>query len=167
MDSRYYNKYRQLIKVIDNVPRLLTLRLNDTFLMQGFIAAKIDSKDLELINIIRMSVEAVTVADIATADGRKISHNAWHALSSNHLRTGYNWPREPERFTKSQIEVWQRALKHTFLTRYANSASRTLHHNFQVHGWEDPTYLQKWKYFYSPIERRLYQRAGIGWKPYR
>ena len=161
------NKYRQLIEVVDNVPCLLKLRLNDTFLMQAFIEAKIDSTELELINIIRMSIQAVTITDIATADGRKITHNAWHALSSNHLRTGLDWPRAPARFTKTQIEVWQRALKHTFLTRYANSAARTLHFDFQVHGWEDPTYLHKWKYFYSPSDRRLYQRAGIGWKPYR
>ena len=98
--------------------------------MQAFIEAKIDPKELELINIIRMSIQAVTVADIATADGRKISHNAWHALSSNHLRMAYDWPRDPERFTKTHIEVWQRALQHTFLTRYANSVSRTLHHDF-------------------------------------
>ena len=161
------NKYRQLVEIIDNVPRLSKLRLNDTFLMKAFIEAQIDPKELELINIIRMSIQAVTVTDIATADGRKISHNAWHALTSNHLRMAYEWPRNPDRFTKNQIEVWQRALKHTFLTRYASPASRTLHPDFQVHAWKDSTYVQDWKYYYSPSERRLYQRAGIGWKPYR
>ena len=109
------------IEVIEDFVKMPTLRKGDAFLMNAFIRAKIPKKDLNIINMMRMSIKALTLADIATADGKYISTQAWNLISSNKLRDHYDWPRKPPNFSRNQIKVWQDAIRQTFIEGHNNS----------------------------------------------
>ena len=52
---------------------LQTLRVNDVFLMQSFVDSGFRGADLKSLNFTRKKLEAITSADIATVDGRRIT----------------------------------------------------------------------------------------------
>ena len=58
-----------------------------------------------------MYLKIVIVANIATPDGRGITHNAFLHKESNHIREHYDWPRSSDAFNKSQVLIWQNALQ--------------------------------------------------------
>ena len=102
--------------------------------MQEFIKAKVPACQLEIINIMRMSIKASTLSDICTAEGRSITNQAWSLINSNGLREDYDWPRKPNKFSTDQIKIWQRALAKTFLRAYEPSDSRRLKISFILGG---------------------------------
>ena len=61
--------------------------------MSIFISAGFRGEELKLLNEIRMSLQAITIADITTADGRSIHHSDVLLQQSNGLRKHYDWPR--------------------------------------------------------------------------
>ena len=81
----YCNKAAPIIEVIEDATFMEIEQNNDRFLMQEFIDAGINKNDLKIINLIRMSIKAITIADIATADRKTILYNAWHGIESNGL----------------------------------------------------------------------------------
>ena len=60
--------------------------------MQAFTDASLRNKDLYLLNIMRMALKVVTIADI---DDRKILHQAFLLQSVNQICDRYDWPRDP------------------------------------------------------------------------
>ena len=70
--------------------------------MEEFIAAGVSRDHLKIINYIRMHLKAITLADIATPNGRRITFDAWNVIGSNNLRVEYDWPRSPPSFTQRQ-----------------------------------------------------------------
>ena len=100
----------QALDVKGKFIQLELLRQSDKFLMWSFIKQGY-RKELFLLNVMRMSIQAISLADIVVSNGFKISQNAFHLVSSNGLRKkGFNWPNSPPKFTKKQIESWQKAL---------------------------------------------------------
>jgi hypothetical protein len=73
----------------------------------------------------RMSLQAVTVADITSSTGKTINHLSWELKQGNGLREHYDWPRDPPSFTTIQISLWQSALKKAFLQPHSIAAHRT------------------------------------------
>ena len=65
--------------------QLELLQQLDKFLMLSFIEQGY-RKELLLLNEMRMSIQAISLADIVTSNGFKISRNAFLLLSSNGLR---------------------------------------------------------------------------------
>ena len=122
----YCNKLAAIIEFIEDITFMKIERNNDKFLMQEFIDAGIDRNDLKLINRIRMSIKAITISDISTADGKNISYNAWNGIESNGLQNQLDWPREPPLFTRTQLLKWQNALYLTFCVEHSNSNMRLL-----------------------------------------
>ena len=66
----------------------------------------------------RMSIKALTLADIATVDGKYIASQSWNLIHSNNLREKYKWPRKPQKFQDHQIEIWRNALRQTFCEQH-------------------------------------------------
>ena len=97
----------QPIEIVEDYPEIPLLRKHDKFLMQLFLDAKDDipKSDLLLLNNIRMYLKVITIADIATPDGRHITHNVFLLKEGNHLREHYDWHRSPDAFTKSQALI--------------------------------------------------------------
>ena len=75
----------QVLDVKGKFVQLELLRQSDKFLMLSFIKQGY-CKELLLLNEMRMSIQAISLADIVTSNGFKISQNAFLLLSSNGLR---------------------------------------------------------------------------------
>ena len=104
----------QVLDVKGKFIQLELLRQSDKFLMLSFIKRRYCS-ELLLLNEMMMSIQAISLADIVTSNGFKISQNAFLLLSSNGLRKeGFDWPNSPPKFTKKQVGSWQKALQATF-----------------------------------------------------
>ena len=86
---------RNPIDIVEDFLDVPLLRDGDSYLMQAFIDAGFRGSQLKRLNVMRMELQAVTVADIATPDGRRLTHNAFLLRSSNGLRIIYDWPQTP------------------------------------------------------------------------
>jgi hypothetical protein len=116
--------------------------------MQGFIDAGYRKLDLNILNFMRMSLQAVTVADIASSTGETINHISWELKQGNGLREHYDWPRDPPSFTTTQIRLWQSALKKACIQPHSIAAHRKLTHPVTI--WHSLSPPQDWLYFLSP-----------------
>ena len=77
--------------------------------MLVFVAAGFRGRELRLLNEIRLFLQALTVADIATADGRRIQQSVYDLSHPCPLRCGYAWPTIIP-ITSSERTFLQRAL---------------------------------------------------------
>jgi hypothetical protein len=68
------------IEIIEDYPQLPLLCQDDQYLMQGFIDAGYRKLDLKILNFMRMSLQAVTVADIIKIS--TLDYNGERYLSS-------------------------------------------------------------------------------------
>ena len=154
---------RNPIDIIEDFPDMPLLRDGDSYLMQAFIDAGFRGKELKRLNIMRMAMQVVTVSDIATPDGRRLTLSAYLLQNSNGLRTLYDWPRSPPgEFSKAYVGLWQEALRKSLVNPHNGQSSRTLLFCFQVGTWRDSSVFDFWEWFESPEEQRLYQRLGQG-----
>ena len=110
------DKHRITIK--EDFHDLPLLRKNDVLLMLVF-ATTYKNSTLETLNYVRKHLEAYSLADITTIDGKYISQLAFTAVESNDFRS-VTWPRTPE-ITSSMTSLWQRAVKSCFLNPYSTS----------------------------------------------
>ena len=60
-----------ITEAYDSLP---LLRNKDVYLMQAFVDQGFKNSELKALNFVRKFIQAVTLADIATADGKRISH---------------------------------------------------------------------------------------------
>ena len=63
--------------------KLEILREKDDLLTEKFIQAGYRHEVLRKLNLIRMHLRVISVADIATVNGRRISTAAWKVLEGN------------------------------------------------------------------------------------
>jgi hypothetical protein len=153
------------IKIIEEYPQLPLLRQKDQYIMQGFINVGYRKQDLKILNFMRMSIRAVSVADIASATGKMISHLSWELLQGNSLREHYDWPRDPPPFTSTQKKLWKTALTKAFIQPHSTQTHRKL--TQPVTFWQSITPLKDWLDFYSVNEDRLYRKHdNNSWKIY-
>ena len=102
----------QVLDVKGTFSQLQLLRQSDRFLMLSFIEQGYRKAELSILNHMRKSIKAISLADIVTSNGFKISQNAFLLSSSNNLREeGFEWPNAPPKFTKKQVECRQKALQ--------------------------------------------------------
>ena len=161
------NREEDVLEVIDSTPMLTKLRINYSFLMLQFIQANVPICDLQIINLIRIHLQAITLTDIATANGTHFSYNAWHGLWGNNLQSELDWPREPLLFSDAQIKIWQDALYSTFCSPHTNANMRVIDNRNKLGKWVSSTSHRKWITFYSPTERQVYGTTSNGFWVYR
>ena len=133
--------YSRLIKathhsplhIEDNIHELDLLRVNDEFLMQRFKDIGYKGTSLRILNHLRMHLHAITLADITTADGKRISISAWTLQAGNCLREKFNWPRTASEFPAAWTQLWKEALRQTFIQPSRNPNDRILH--FCLYEW--------------------------------
>ena len=115
----------------------------------------------------RMLIQAISLADIVTSNGFKISQNAFLLVASNGLRKeGFEWPNSPPKFTKKQVECWQKALQVTFGVSHPIPSDRNLKPSFRLSLWTTSDIYDKWTTRYSEDEDRIYKKAGMSWQAY-
>jgi hypothetical protein len=153
------------VEIIEDYPQLPLLRQKDQYIMQGFINAGYRKQDLKILNFMRMSIRAISVADIASATGKTINHLSWELLQGNSLREHYDWPRDPPSFTSTPKKLWKTALTEVFIQPHSTQAHRKLTQPVTI--WQSITPLKDWLYFYRVNKDRLYHKHdNNSWKIY-
>ena len=153
------------IEIIEDFPDVPLLRKGDLYLMTAFITAGYRDIQLKRLNTMRMAMKVVTVADIATPDGRRITQCALTLKSGNHLRDHYDWPRAPPgTFCDAYAELWKEALNKALILQQGGPNNRTLYYRNWLGSWTDTKVLERWEWFFSPAEDRIYQRVDGEWR---
>ena len=88
------------IKVITDFAQLQLLREGDKVIMDGF-ATNFQGEHLCKLDYMRMSLHAVSLADIIKFDSQKIKNAAWNLKRSNMLHNNMQWPWSPTEFPAS------------------------------------------------------------------
>ena len=116
----------------------------------------------------RLSIRAITLSDICTAESSKITKEAWNLTGSNGLREDLEgWPRSPPKFTKQQKKKWQNALWTVFGKNWFDLDSRYVYSDYRLGNWTERDPKNKWKCFHSTLHNRLYIKEGSIWRVYR
>jgi hypothetical protein len=96
--------------------------------------------------------------DIATADGKWVTHDAWHGKFDNMRPHYYSWPNQGDAPAQDWV-LWRKALSLSF----CNGQERRL--AIPLHSWMDEqTHL--WKWFFVPAEDHLYEHLDGNWNVY-
>ena len=74
---RFMSKPIYRFDICEDYPDLQPLRVNDVFLMESFVDSGFRGADLKSLNFTRKFLEAITLADIAAVDGRRITQQAF------------------------------------------------------------------------------------------
>ena len=96
----------QALDIREKFLRIQLLRQFDQHIISCFIQRGFRKYKLYILNQIRMSIKAISLADIATSDGKKLLQIAFLLLSSNGLRNHYQWSKAPPSFTNLQLAYW-------------------------------------------------------------
>ena len=155
---RFVNYHSISIDGLIEIPPLL--RNNDTYLVSRFVQCGYSGKDLKVLNQIRQTLHAFTISDLATADGKQISVDAWQAEGSNNLRDEVQWPRKIP-ISHASLRLWQVALRKCFLNQYSPPTSRTLVNPLGL--WKHLSIRRCWRWWFSEAEDRIYRQDGAMW----
>ena len=82
---------------------------HDTFIIEDMVRHRAPLEDLYHINICRMHLQAVTLADITTAIGTHITQGACYGIMDPRRRSSLQWPSVP-RPPQHMWRTWQRYL---------------------------------------------------------
>ena len=113
------------LEIAKDYEDLPLLRQKEEYLIIAFVKKGFQNADLKALNYARKFLKAVTLADIATADGSRISIQAYDIIVGNGLRTGIKeWPKTP---TKDEIPayfitVWQSAINKCLIIKFSSQA---------------------------------------------
>ena len=93
-------------------------------------------EDLKLINFVQKHLCAFPLADIATFNNKKISHQSIEGIKSNCLREDVKCPRVPPVPSTKFLSLWKNALTNCFLTNYStNTNNHTLQYTSKLGHW--------------------------------
>ena len=98
------------MEIVEDYHSLPTLRERDKFLMKCFMESAYSGADLKKLNYVQKYLKVVSLADIATSDGKKLSHESYLCECGNGLRNDLEWPRVPSTFPRPFITLWKKAL---------------------------------------------------------
>lgn len=142
---------RNNLRVEDATPDFPLMRENDRLLMPTFLDAGIPTHILKRINLCRLYLQVLSLADITTGGGKTISQAAQSGNEFTSLRESYDWPMQSKP-PESDWILWRAALQESVLTPQG-------HLIFTLGLWLHPT-PPEWQWFYAPDEERLYRREG-------
>ena len=158
------NKDKKVLEIIEDIPVISLPRHEDQFIMKAFLASSIKKEDLPILNTMRLSIEAVSLSDIVTPDGRRITSRAWKLYGSNDLRTAMDWPRKPPSFTSTQVQLWQKSLHSVFCQPVSALTSRYLRHSCILGYWRCEQTIQEWGYRAPISGDTVYKKLGDSWQ---
>ena len=156
------------LDVTEDYQDMPILRETDVYLMEAFVEGGFRNADLKSLNFVRKYLQAVTLADIATADGRRISHHSYKGFEGNGLHKDLVWPKVPtkEQMPKSFITLWKSTLTKCFIDQ-ASGIQRCIAPGLTLGNWFDQDVGKKWKWWLVQGESRIYRRNDNSWTFYR
>lgn len=111
-----------------------------------------------------MHLHAITIADIATADRKRISAAAWKCQQGNGLREQFLWPGLEEAVPPSWIALWKTALQFSLCQQYLVQNAHMLL-DMPLGDWYDKNILDNWKAFFDHDTDTLYVKENSHWQP--
>ena len=123
------------------------LRQKDEYLMMAFVNEGFRNNDLKVLNYVRKFLKAITLADISTADGSRISFQSFNIIKGNGLRLDIKeWPKTPSKdeMPASFTTLWQSALTKCFINFNSHQARR-ISEGKRLGAWLDQNVGRKWK----------------------
>ena len=120
---------------------------------------------MECLNFVHKYIQAVTLADIATIDGYRIYHLSFEAQASNGLCDNTDWPKAIPILQAVFIALWQKAIIKLFISSNLGIWYR-LHLGLYLGDSIDPKVEDKWVWWISPLDDRMYKRKGNNWLLY-
>ena len=146
------------IDLIEGTPALPLRRIGDRYLTSSFYSHSFKGRELLRLNRCRLFLQVTTLADISAADGKFITHDAWHGRLDATRPSYYSWPNQGDPTTRDWA-LWRRALSLTFC---GGQARRLV---IPLGSWTDQQ-IHLWTWFFAPAEDRLYERRGTAWNAY-
>ena len=165
MPSGWYKKLWKFIStplyklnITEDYNDLPLLQKKDEYLMMTFVKGGFRNADLKALNYIRKFLKAITLADIATADGSRITFQSYIIIEGNHLRLGNKeWPKT---LTKDEMPACFTTLLQFALNKCLCSNSshlaRQITKGKQLGGLLDQDVKRKWKWWSVPNKDRFY-----------
>jgi hypothetical protein len=101
------------ITMIEDTTPLTLRRVGDKFLIDSFHRHGFKGKQLVRLNLCRLFLQVTTLADIATADGKFITHEARHGILDTTRPSYFTWPNQRDPLPKDWKE-WRKALSVSF-----------------------------------------------------
>jgi hypothetical protein len=145
----------------DEFPKLQPAREADQFLMKAFVDHGYDGLQLHKLNTCRQFLKVITLADITTGDGKRLTDEALAGEPSGTTWHHYNWPRNPAELSRSHWKLWEKALHQAFTS--GNTSSTSLQE--PLGSWlVDPS--DSWQWFYDPTSNALYHKTDDDWQAY-
>jgi hypothetical protein len=146
-------RYFQIQLTLANNWNFYLSRRNDAFLMDIFrYSGDFSDADLRNLNAVRMYLQVATISDIASADGRQVTTEAYRAQKSTERQSKWNWIRQPVITTKQQ-KLWAHAVrKHLTMS---SSTQSPLVLRTRLGPWIAPP-NQTWSYYYNSNQEVLY-----------
>ena len=152
---RQLDQYDMFIST--DVPSLRLRTKHDRLLIEVFMDLEVDQETLKWLNWCRMFLQVVSVADIVTADGKRIRSAVMNGIRDEQYVPMYEWPRTV-RPSKSHWQVWRDSLTAALLNP-AGTLRRPLTH------WKDS--IDEWRWLYSPSNECLFHRHNHLWVVYQ
>ena len=147
-------------------PDLQPLRVNDVYLMQLFVDSGFRGANLKSLNFTRKKLEVITLADIATVDRRRITQQTFQAIAGNGLRGETTFPKAVPTLAPAAIVLWQKAITKSFINLHSGR-DQQMNHRSHLRDWTYPVIHNRWQWWTSPMENRLYKQEGEYWKSYK
>jgi hypothetical protein len=114
-------------------------REHDVAIMEVFLSLNLPPSSLKVLNACRCFLQVITVADIATADGTKISTSAKNGILGSNRMSTLLWPKQ-SRSPDQAWALWRNCLK------ILESNDKLIK---PLGKWMHPTH-QKWSWFKIP-----------------
>jgi len=131
--------------------------------MTLFAQSGIAAKSRRPINRCRMFLQALTVADIATGNGRAIRRDAWSGIQDLHLNLRrYNWTRQ-ERPSAADWRAWRDALSATLVDGPTPQGDVDPPLKTRLGNWTSQA-STLWRWYLHRSGSWLYEWMGATWR---
>ena len=155
-------EFDSCLEIVEDFEDPPLLRQRDVYLMSVFETNGYKREELKSLNVVQKYLCAFTLTDIATIDGKKISHQSIEGIDSNRLHEDIKWPRTPPALPAKFLRLWKAALTKCFLTSYsAIPNNRALQYTYQLGPW---TSQIQWKWWKCQTENRLFKQTSNEWE---
>jgi hypothetical protein len=139
------------IRIEDTSPDFALSRANDQLLIPLFHEQGIRDDQLQRLNRCRLFLQVLTISDITTGCGTKITKAAWNGVRDTTRTSSYQWPSQGIPSALDWV-LWRQSLTTVLRLQSGTQLIRPLGHWF-------PT-VEQCRWFFDPSTERLYEKAG-------
>jgi hypothetical protein len=154
-------QHRSNIDIEIAAPCPVIRREHDRFLVPVFWDMGYRKSQLMALNRCRLFLQVSTISDLSSGDGKSIMECFWNGKRNNYTTSPYKWPGCGDPSTQDWV-VWRSALLTLFSDNPTSRACRQL--RLPLGNWLGAD--DKWEWWISESEQRLYQHCDSTWKVY-